>query len=121
MILKAGQDTAVVLEPGKQAFDLPAAAIATQGPPILSGRPGTIAYLNAKSGKASVQRLPVIGAVTGGGYTTIGTVIKTDLDLIAQTSPGGHIRFHKVTINEARLELIRLELGLFDQASLLRQ
>jgi len=69
-------------------------------------------------------------AVTGGGYTTIGTVIKADLDLIAQASPGGHIRFHEVTINEAlqarrereaRLEVIRLELGLFDQAGVLGQ
>ena len=40
-------------------------------------------------------------AVTGGGYTTIGTVITADLDLIAQASPGCHIRFHEVGINEA--------------------
>ena len=69
-------------------------------------------------------------AVTGGGYTTIGTVITADLDLIAQASPGCHIRFHEVTINEAlqarrereaRLEVIRLELGLFDQAGMLGQ
>ena len=32
-------------------------------------------------------------AVTGGGYTTIGTVIKADLDRVAQASPGSHIRF----------------------------
>ena len=69
-------------------------------------------------------------AVTGGGYTTIGTVITADLDLIAQASPGGHIRFHEVTINEAlqarrereaRLEQVRLELGIFDQAGALGQ
>ena len=69
-------------------------------------------------------------AVTGGGYTTIGTVITADLDLIAQASPGGHIRFHEVTIHEAlqarrereaRLEQVRLELGIFDQAGALGQ
>ena len=38
-------------------------------------------------------------AVTGGGYTTIGTVITADLDLIAQASPGCHIRFHEVGIS----------------------
>ena len=69
-------------------------------------------------------------AVTGGGYTTIGTVITADLDLIAQASPGCHIRFHEVGINEAlqarrkrkaRIEQVRLELGIFDQAGALGQ
>ena len=69
-------------------------------------------------------------AVTGGGYTTIGTVITADLDLIAQASPGCHVRFHEVTINEAlqarreretRIEQVRLELGIFDQAGMLGQ
>ena len=69
-------------------------------------------------------------AVTGGGYTTIGTVITADLDLIAQASPGCHIRFHEVTINEAlqarrerqaRIEQVRLELGIFDRAGMLGQ
>lgn len=69
-------------------------------------------------------------AVTGGGYTTIGTVIKADLDLIAQASPGCRLRFHEVGIDEAlqarrereaRLEVIRLELGLFDQTGALGQ
>ena len=63
-------------------------------------------------------------AVTGGGYTTIGTVIKADLDLIAQASPGSQVHFREVSIEEAlrarqdreaRLEQIRLELGIFDQ------
>ncbi len=69
-------------------------------------------------------------AVTGGGYTTIGTVITADLDLIAQASPGCHIRFHEVGINEAlqarrerqaRIEQVRLELGIFDRAGMLGQ
>ena len=69
-------------------------------------------------------------AVTGGGYTTIGTVVKADLDLIAQASPGCHVRFHEVGIDgalqarrdrEARLEQIRMELGLFDRTGTLGQ
>ena len=62
-------------------------------------------------------------AVTGGGYTTIGTVIKVDLDRVAQASPGSHIRFRSVGIEEAlqarrsreaKLNQIRLSLGLFE-------
>ena len=62
-------------------------------------------------------------AVTGGGYTTIGTVIKSDLDRIAQTSPGSKVRFRAVDIEEAlrarsnreaHLAKIRLALRLFD-------
>ena len=69
-------------------------------------------------------------AVTGGGYTTIGTVITADLDLIAQASPGCHIRFHEVGIaaalnarreRQARIEQVRLELGIFDRAGMLGQ
>ena len=49
---------------------------------------------------------------------------------LAQASPGGQLRFHESTINEAlqarrereaRLEGIRLKLGLFDQAGMLGQ
>lgn len=62
-------------------------------------------------------------AVTGGGYTTIGTVIKADLDHVAQTSPGSKVRFCAVGIDEAlqarrtreaRLTQVRLALGIFD-------
>jgi len=69
-------------------------------------------------------------AVTGGGYTTIGTVIKADLDRVAQVSPGSKIRFREVGIEEAlqarrtceaRLAQVRLALGLFDQAGELGQ
>ncbi len=69
-------------------------------------------------------------AVTGGGYTTIGTAIKADLDRVAQASPGTHIRFRSVGIEEAlqarrsreaKLKQIRLALGLFERAGELGQ
>jgi allophanate hydrolase subunit 2 len=69
-------------------------------------------------------------AVTGGGYTTIGTVIKVDLDRVAQVSPGSKVRFRAVGIDEAlqarrareaRLARVRLTLGIFDQAGELGQ
>ena len=68
IILKARQDAAVVLQPGKQALDLPAAAVAPQGAPILRRRPGPVAFmrgdhLNAKSREALVQRITVIRPV----------------------------------------------------------
>jgi biotin-dependent carboxylase-like uncharacterized protein len=69
-------------------------------------------------------------AVTGGGYTTIGTVIKSDLDRVAQASPGSKVRFRAVSIEEAlharqmreeKLARIRLALGIFDQMGELGQ
>jgi biotin-dependent carboxylase-like uncharacterized protein len=69
-------------------------------------------------------------AVTGGGYTTIGTVIKADLDRVAQASPGSKIRFRSVGIEETlharrvretRLARVRLMLGLNDLAGELGQ
>jgi allophanate hydrolase subunit 2 len=69
-------------------------------------------------------------AVTGGGYTTIGTVIKADLDRVAQASPGSKIRFQAVGIEEAlqvrhareaRLAQVRFALGIFDMAGELGQ
>jgi len=69
-------------------------------------------------------------AVTGGGYTTIGTVIKADLDRVAQASPGSKVRFRAVGIEEAlqarrareaRLAQVRLALGIFDLAGELGQ
>jgi biotin-dependent carboxylase-like uncharacterized protein len=64
-------------------------------------------------------------AVTGGGYTTIGTVIKVDLDRVAQLSPGSKVRFRSVSVEEAlqarrvreaRLTQARLALNLMDLA-----
>jgi allophanate hydrolase subunit 2 len=69
-------------------------------------------------------------AVTGGGYTTIGTAIKSDLDRIAQASPGSKVRFRTVDIDEAlrardqreaTLNKVRLALRLFDLANELGQ
>lgn len=40
-------------------------------------------------------------AVTGGGYATIGTVIKADLDIVAQSKPGDVTRFKEISIQEA--------------------
>jgi biotin-dependent carboxylase-like uncharacterized protein len=64
-------------------------------------------------------------AVTGGGYTTIGTVIKADLDRVTQLSPGSKVRFRSIDIEEAlqarhsreaRLAQARLALNLMDLA-----
>jgi len=62
-------------------------------------------------------------AVTGGGYTTIGTAIKSDLDRVAQASPGSKVRFRAIDIDEAlraraqremTLKKVRLALRLLD-------
>lgn len=64
-------------------------------------------------------------AVTGGGYTTIGAVIKADLDRVTQLSPGSKVRFRSVGIEEAlqarrsrdtRLAQARFALNLMDLA-----
>jgi len=69
-------------------------------------------------------------AVTGGGYTTIGTVIRADLDRVAQASPGSTLRFRAVGIEEAlaarrareaRLARVRVALGIHDHAAALGQ
>ena len=59
---------AVILEPNKQAFDLPPAAIAAQGPTIL-GRLSAIPtmrcdHLDTCLGKFSIQAVGVVGIVT---------------------------------------------------------
>ena len=69
MILKARQDPAVVLQPGKQALDFPPAAIPAQGSSILGRRPFAVAlmrgdHLNAKGRKAPVQRITVIRPIS---------------------------------------------------------
>ncbi|KAA8999362.1 biotin-dependent carboxyltransferase [Affinibrenneria salicis] len=40
-------------------------------------------------------------AVSGGGYMTLGTVISTDLDIIAQLQPHHRVRFVPVTLEQA--------------------
>ena len=56
------------MQPGKQALDLPATAIAPQGAPVLRRRPSPVAFmrsdhLNAQSREVLGQRSTVIGAV----------------------------------------------------------
>jgi biotin-dependent carboxylase-like uncharacterized protein len=40
-------------------------------------------------------------AVTGGGFAIIGTVVKADLDVVAQLKPGNHVVFERIGIEEA--------------------
>ena len=40
-------------------------------------------------------------AVTGGGFATIGTVVKPDLDVVAQLKPGDCVHFRSIGIAEA--------------------
>jgi allophanate hydrolase subunit 2 len=39
--------------------------------------------------------------VTGGGYATIGTVIRSDLDVVGQLKPGDKVIFKSIGIAEA--------------------
>ena len=68
IILKARQDAAIVLQPGKQAFNLLAAAIAPQGVPILGWRPLPITLVggdefDAFKSQPLIQRITVIGPI----------------------------------------------------------
>jgi biotin-dependent carboxylase-like uncharacterized protein len=40
-------------------------------------------------------------AVSGGGYAMVATVISADMDLVARATPGTHVRFQEVTMEEA--------------------
>jgi biotin-dependent carboxylase-like uncharacterized protein len=69
-------------------------------------------------------------AVTGGGYATIGTVIQSDLDRVAQAAPRTRFRFRAVTIQDAlrlraqyksRLRALADSLALFDSVGWLGQ
>jgi antagonist of KipI len=64
--------------------------------------------------------LPIIlmaDSHTTGGYNRIATVISVDLPLIAQTAPGGNIRFAEVTEKEA-LEALHREKTMLDEIAL---
>jgi allophanate hydrolase subunit 2 len=57
--------------------------------------------------------LPIImlwDAQVSGGYTKIANVITADHDLLAQTMPGGTLRFKAVTLEEAQAALRRQEM-----------
>ena len=69
-------------------------------------------------------------AVTGGGYATIGTVIQSDLDLLAQAPPRSKLSFRAIDVNDAiqarreyraRIAAIAESLALFDWAGVLGQ
>ncbi|HCL8743216.1 TPA: allophanate hydrolase, partial [Escherichia coli] len=40
-------------------------------------------------------------AVSGGGYMTVGTVVSTDLDILAQLAPGSSVTFSQVSMDKA--------------------
>nr|WP_260837529.1 biotin-dependent carboxyltransferase family protein [Escherichia coli] len=40
-------------------------------------------------------------AVSGGGYMTVGTVLSTDLDILAQLAPGSSVTFSQVSMDKA--------------------
>src|SRR5689334_12130330 len=68
VILIPRDQTPEVLQPGKQAFNLPTPAIATQAAAILSARLGAVGFvrrdqLNALVSQAVVQRVAVIGLI----------------------------------------------------------
>jgi hypothetical protein len=69
VIFPAHDDAAKIMEPGEQAFDFPAAAIATQRAPVLGDRLATVPavrrdQLHAKGvAQALVQRIAVVGFV----------------------------------------------------------
>jgi hypothetical protein len=68
VVLKAGRHAAEVLEPREESFDLPAAAVAAQGPPVLRRRPPPVTavrgdHLDACSGQLGVERVRVISLV----------------------------------------------------------
>jgi len=64
----SGLNSAKVLQPSKQAFDLPATTVASQGSAILGGRLLAVAFVwsdqfDAAPAQPLVQRIAVIGAV----------------------------------------------------------
>jgi allophanate hydrolase subunit 2 len=69
-------------------------------------------------------------AVTGGGYATIGTVIQSDLDLLAQAPPRSKVTFRAIEVDDAiearreyrnRIDAIAESLALFDRGDVLGQ
>lgn len=69
------------------------------------GMPGSIISESSLPGGVQIppNGLPIILLVeqTVGGYTKIATVISSDLDLVAQASPGDRIRFERVSLEAA--------------------
>jgi len=78
-----------------------------QGPEIFlrKGRPPSIISEPTMPGGIQIpaDRQPIILLVeqTVGGYAKIGTVITPDLSRVAQATPGDHIRFEPISLDEA--------------------
>ena len=77
MVLKAGQNTAVVLQPGKQAFDFPPPAVAAQRAASLGRGLFTVPLMgsdkfNATGGQPSIQGIAVIRAVSNQAVGPLG-------------------------------------------------
>ena len=80
-------------KPRKQPFG------AGDHPSNVTDIPYPIGCIQVPGGKHAVILLN--DAVTGGGFATIGNIIKPDLDIVAQLKPRDTINFEKVGISEA--------------------
>lgn len=69
VVLPSDDQAAEVMQPGKQAFDFPATAVAAKRTSILGLRPTAIVPVRrdqagaVRSGQACVQRIAVVGAI----------------------------------------------------------
>jgi hypothetical protein len=68
MVFVAHNESAEVLQPGKQPFDLPASTVAAQCTPILSRWPGSVLamrgdHLDALLGELRIQRVAIVGEI----------------------------------------------------------
>jgi len=63
VILVANDKSAEVLKPSKQAFDLPSTFVPTQRPPVLGGRPASLASMRSYHLDASLLVQPTVQAV----------------------------------------------------------
>lgn len=73
-----------------------------------SGMPGSIISESSFAGGIQIppsgQPIILLAEQTVGGYTKIATIISSDLNLVAQASPGDRIRFEQVNLETAYAE-----------------
>ncbi len=76
--------------------------------PVVKQKPGMPGSIVSESSFAGGVQIPPNGQPiillveqTVGGYTKIATIISSDLNLVAQASPGNHIRFEQVDLETA--------------------